>query len=334
MSRKYKLTALTADISRLLEESNNGVDKSVILNTNFDNLKFVYYRLPKLRKIIDYLLDSNIKEDIIKQDKFFKSNYFNYLKLNMECDVPDSVQEIITFYNQYNEDSYFSYKEMYNYVFNESSKKLQNTYDLKFGKIKEYFSRGTYCTYCSVCQQRINIGSRDLDHFLNKQYFPILCLMQENLIPMCTICNRIYKQTELPQLPVVHPFQVKFPIENIPIRLKTLTELEIIDADLPPEYINYIKLMDLKNRLTHLDIKKNLEDIIWAVQEESRKQVTKGMNFKSVLKIVNDVITDYINSELLVIASYFYINTKILESMNNSIFSKRIACKIHREVNN
>lgn len=158
--------------------------------------------------------------------------------------------------------------------------------------------------------------------------------MQENLIPMCTICNRIYKQTELPQLPVVHPFQVKFPIENIPIRLKTLTELEIIDADLPPEYINYIKLMDLKNRLTHLDIKKNLEDIIWAVQEESRKQVTKGMNFKSVLKIVNDVITDYINSELLVIASYFYINTKILESMNNSIFSKRIACKIHREVNN
>ena len=92
--------------------------------------------------------------------------------------------------------------------------------------------------------------------------------------------------------------------------------------------------MDLKNRLTHLDIKKNLEDIIWAVQEESRKQVTKGMNFKSVLKIVNDVITDYINSELLVIASYFYINTKILESMNNSIFSKRIACKIHREVNN
>ena len=223
---------------------------------------------------------------------------------------------------------------MYNYVFNESSKKLQNTYDLKFGNIKEYFSRGTYCTYCSVCQQRINIGSRDLYHFLNKQYFPILCLMQENLIPMCTICNRIYKQTELPQLPVVHPFQVKFPIENIPIRLKTLTELEIIDADLPPEYINYIKLMDLKNRLTHLDIKKNLEDIIWAVQEESRKQVTKGMNFKSVLKIVNDVITDYINSELLVIASYFYINTKILESMNNSIFSKRIACKIHREVNN
>lgn len=122
MSRKYKLTVLTADISRLLEESNNGVDKSVILNTNFDNLKFVYYRLPKLRKIIDYLLDSNIKEEIIKQDKFFKSNYFNYLKLNMECDVPDSVQEIITFYNQYNEDSYFSYKEMYNYVFNESSK--------------------------------------------------------------------------------------------------------------------------------------------------------------------------------------------------------------------
>ena len=45
MSRKYKLTVLTADISRLLEESNNGVDKSVILNTNFDNLKFVYYRL-------------------------------------------------------------------------------------------------------------------------------------------------------------------------------------------------------------------------------------------------------------------------------------------------
>lgn len=333
MSRKYKLTAFTADISRLLEESNNGKDKSVVLNTDFDDLKFVYDRLPKIRRIIDYLLDSNIKKEIITQDKFFKSNYFNYFRLNMDCNIPDSVQGIIAFYNQYKEDSYFSYKEMYNYVFDESSKKLKKIYNLEFGNIKEYFSRGTYCTYCSVCQQRINIGSRDLDHFLNKQYFPILCLMQENLIPMCTICNRIYKKTKLPQLPVVHPFQVKFPIENIPIRLKTLTELEIIDANLPLEYKNYIKLMDLKNRLDHLDIKTDLEDIICVVQEESRTRVTRGMNFESVLKIVNDVITDCLSNKLLEIGSYFYINTKILESMNSSIFSKKIACRIHREVN-
>lgn len=333
MSRKYKLTAFTADISRLLEESNNGKDKSVILNNDFDNLKFVYDSLPKLRKIIDCLLDSNIKEEIITQDKFFKSNYFNYFRLDLNFNIPDSVQGIIDFYDQYKDDSYFSYKEMYNYVFDESSKKLKKKYDLEFGNIKEYFSRGTYCTYCSVCQQRINIGSRDLDHFLNKQYFPILCLMQENLIPMCTICNRIFKKTKLPQLPVVHPFQVKFPIENIPITLKTLTELEIIDAGLPVEYKNYIELMDLKNRLNHLDIKTYLEGIICAVQEDSRERVTRGMDFKSVLKVVNDVINDRLTDKFLKIGPYFYINTKILESMNNSIFSKRIACKIHREVN-
>ena len=333
MSRKYKLTAFTADISRLLEESNNGKDKSVILNNDFDNLKFVYDSLPKLRKIIDCLLDSNIKEEIITQDKFFKSNYFNYFRLDLDFHIPDSVQGIIDYYDQYKEDSYFSYKEMYNYVFYERSKKLKEKYDLKYGNIKEYFSRGTYHTYCSVCQQRINIGSRDLDHFLNKQYFPILCLMQENLIPMCTICNRIFKKTKLPQLPVVHPFQVKFPIENIPIRLKTLTELEIIDANLPLEYKNYIKLMDLKKRLAHLDIEKELNDLIWAVQEESRTRVTGDMNFESVLKVVNDVITEFHNSKLIVIGSYFYIRTKILESMNNSIFSKQIACKIHRELN-
>lgn len=333
MSRKYKLTAFTADISRLLEESNNGKDKSVILNNDFDNLKFVYDSLPKLRKIIDCLLDSNIKEEIITQDKFFKSNYFNYFRLDLNFNIPDSVQGIIDFYDQYKDDSYFSYKEMYNYVFDESSKKLKKKYDLEFGNIKEYFSRGTYCTYCSVCQQRINIGSRDLDHFLNKQYFPILCLMQENLIPMCTICNRIFKKTKLPQLPVVHPFQVKFPIENIPIRLKTLTELEIIDANLPLEYKNYIKLMDLKNRLNHLDIKTDLEDIIYVVHEESKIRVTRGMDPESVLKVVNDVINNHLNSKLLEIGPYFYINTKILESMKNSIFSKRIAYKIHREVN-
>lgn len=334
MSRKHNLTAFTADISRLLEESNNGKDKSVILNTDFDNLKFVYDSLSKLREIIDCLLDSNIKEEIIKQDKFFKSNYFNYLRLDPDLDIPDSVLGIIDFYNQYKEDSYFSYKEMYNYVFDGSSTKFKKKYDLEFGNIKEYFSRGTYCTYCSVCQQRINIGSRDLDHFLNKQYFPILCLRQENLIPMCTICNRIFKKTKLPQLPVVHPFQVKFPIENIPITLKTLTELEIIDAGLPVEYKNYIELMDLKNRLNHLDIKTYLEGIICAVQEDSRERVTRGMDFKSVLKVVNDVINDRLTDKFLKIGPYFYINTKILESMNNSIFSKRIACKIHREVNN
>lgn len=333
MSRKHNLTAFTADISRLLEESNNGKDKSVILNTDFDNLKFVYDSLSKLREIIDCLLDSNIKEEIIKQDKFFKSNYFNYLRLDSDLDIPDSVLGIIDFYNQYKEDSYFSYKEMYNYVFDGSSTKFKKKYDLEFGNIKEYFSRGTYCTYCSVCQQRINIGSRDLDHFLNKQYFPILCLRQENLIPMCTICNRIFKKTKLPQLPVVHPFQVKFPIENIPITLKTLTELEIIDAGLPVEYKNYIELMDLKNRLNHLDIKTYLEGIICAVQEDSRERVTRGMDFKSVLKVVNDVINDRLTDKFLKIGPYFYINTKILESMNNSIFSKRIACKIHREVN-
>ena len=333
MSRKHNLTAFTADISRLLEESNNGKDKSVILNTDFDNLKFVYDSLSKLREIIDCLLDSNIKEEIIKQDKFFKSNYFNYLRLDPDLDIPDSVLGIIDFYNQYKEDSYFSYKEMYNYVFDGSSTKFKKKYDLEFGNIKEYFSRGTYCTYCSVCQQRINIGSRDLDHFLNKQYFPILCLRQENLIPMCTICNRIFKKTKLPQLPVVHPFQVKFPIENIPITLKTLTELEIIDAGLPVEYKNYIELMDLKNRLNHLDIKTYLEGIICAVQEDSRERVTRGMDFKSGLKVVNDVINDRLTDKFLKIGPYFYINTKILESMNNSIFSKRIACKIHREVN-
>lgn len=157
--------------------------------------------------------------------------------------------------------------------------------------------------------------------------------MQENLIPMCTICNRIFKKTKLPQLPVVHPFQVKFPIENIPIRLKTLTELEIIDANLPLEYKNYIKLMDLKNRLNHLDIKTDLEDIIYVVHEESKIRVTRGMDPESVLKVVNDVINNHLNSKLLEIGPYFYINTKILESMKNSIFSKRIAYKIHREVN-
>ena len=126
MSRKHNLTAFTADISRLLEESNNGKDKSVILNTDFDNLKFVYDSLSKLREIIDCLLDSNIKEEIIKQDKFFKSNYFNYLRLDPDLDIPDSVLGIIDFYNQYKEDSYFSYKEMYNYVFDGSSTKFLN----------------------------------------------------------------------------------------------------------------------------------------------------------------------------------------------------------------
>ena len=334
MSRKYKLTAFTADISRLLEESNNGKDKSVILNTDCDNLKFVYDEVPTIRKIIDYLLDSNIKADIITQDKFFKSNYFNYFRLDRNCTIPDSVKNIATFYEQFKEDSYFSYKEIYTYVFGEGSKKLKNSYDLAFGNIKEYFSRGTYHTHCSVCQQRINIGSRDLDHFLNKQYFPILCLKHENLISMCAICNRYFKKTNLPQLPVVHPSQVKFPIENIPITLKTLTELEIIDTNLPNEYRNYINLMDLKKRLKHPDIKTMLEDLIVAVQKQSRTKVKRDMKLSSVLKIVNDVINDYLNDPMIEKESFRYIRRKILESMYDSKFSRRIEIKIHSEINN
>ena len=287
MSRKSKLELLSKDISSFLNQCNKGVPTSTILNNNLKELKTVYDNVPTIKKLIDSL--SNI-------DSLYKAN---------------------------KSDPYFNFKKIYYYLFYEKSETAKKVYSLYYEEsIKKYFSKGKYQTYCSVCQQQICVGTRDLDHFLPQSHFPILCLRHFNIVPMCAICNRNYKGNNLPDIPIIHPYKVDFPIKKIPIYLKDLKELEIQKHGLPNEYLNYIKYMNLEDRLHHEDMREIVKNILKVVEQKAegkiRVDLIKNKKPAIIRDILKEVIEEYKISILSYKEPYQFIKLKILEFLLQS----------------
>lgn len=324
MSRKSKLELLSKDISSFLNQCNKGVPTSTILNNNLKELKTVYDNVPTIKKLIDGLSNSDFLDDIIEQDNFFNKNYFKYLEQSASCNpVPDTVSNIDSFYKSNKSDPYFNFKKIYYYLFYEKSETAKKVYSLYYEEsIKKYFSKGKYQTYCSVCQQQICVGTRDLDHFLPQSHFPILCLRHFNIVPMCAICNRNYKGNNLPDIPIIHPYKVDFPIKKIPIYLKDLKELEIQKHGLPNEYLNYIKYMNLEDRLHHEDMREIVKNILKVVEQKAEGKIRVDLikNKKSAIirDILKEVIEEYKISILSYKEPYQFIKLKILEFLLQS----------------
>lgn len=337
MSRKSKLELLSKDISSFLNQCNKGAPTSTILNNNLKELKTVYDKVPTIKKLIDDLSSSNFLDDIIEQDNFFNENYFKYLEQSTSCNpVPNTVSDIDSFYQSNKTDPYFSFKDIYYYIFSEKSETAKKAYSLYYEEsIKKYFSKGKYQTYCSVCQQQICVGTRDLDHFLPQSYFPILCLRHFNIVPMCTICNRIYKRDKLPAIPVIHPYKVDFPIKKIPIYLKDLKELEIQKHGLPNEYLNYIKYMSLDERLHHEDMGVIVENILKEIEQkaegEIRADLVKNKKIENIREILKEVIEGYKISILSHKEPYQFIKLKILEFLLQSEDYKRFVLTLYQK---
>lgn len=337
MSRKTKLELLSKDISSFLNQCNKGEPTSTILNNNLKELKIVYDKVPTIKKLIDDLSSSDFLDDIIEQDNFFNENYFKYLEQSTSCNpVPNTISDIVSFYESNKSDPYFGFKNIYYYIFSEKSETVKKAYSLYYEEsIKKYFSKGKYQTYCSVCQQQICVGTRDLDHFLPQSYFPILCLRYFNIVPMCLICNRRFKKDNLPDIPVIHPYKVDFPISQIPMYLKKLNKLEIEYQGLSKEYLNYIKFMNLDERLCHDDIEKIVESILKEVEQKAegkiRADLVKNKKIAIIREILKEVIEEYKISILSHKEPYQFIKLKILEFLLQSKDYKRFVLTLYQK---
>lgn len=297
MGEKQDLESLSNDISLFMSKKNIGKSDTDIFNKDLVNLKKVYNRIPTIKKLINNLSCSKVLQDVIEQDSFFSHHYYDFLEGKTIGNIPPSIQNIQQFYSSNKDDSYFQFKKIYEYVFSKESKILKETYNLYYKNgIKSYFSEGEYYQFCSVCQQQICIGTRDLDHYLSKKYFPILSLRYFNLVPMCSICNRQFKKMNLAEVPNIHPYKVSFPLKNIPISLKKLSEIEINYDSLDTQYKNYIKLMNLKSRLKHEDIETVIVALLKRIEtkteEKIKRETNRNLKIKDIQKLVLDSIQE------------------------------------------
>lgn len=313
---------------------NDDTDITSILTQNFIELNDVLNKCPSIIKYVNYISDSNLIDEILSQENFFSQNYFTYLDSSIS-EIPDSIQDIETFYKDNKDDSYFKIKEIYNYFSsNDVPLAIKNNYNYNFS-FKEDYSKGIYYKTCSVCQQQIATGNRDLDHFLNKKYFPLLCLKKDNLVPMCRICNICYKKTRLPKIPVIHPSKVEFPISNIKFKLINLSSLVINKEILTENYINYIELMDLERRISHEDILSTIEELIKNIKDQTKEIVTPGMRLYEIITILKSKITHLIvffqSNPNLVPQSH--IKIQILENLLDNVLSQyKIAIMIYHSI--
>lgn len=330
------LEIFSNDIFNLIQTINDNkeTDIATILTQNFIELNDVLYKCTSIKEHVDFLFHSSLIDEILSQENFFSQNYFTYLD-NRISEIPDTIQNIEIFYEDNKNDSYFNFKNIYNYFSsNDIPVAIKNNYNIDYDySFKEDYSKGMYHLTCSVCQQDIAKGNRDLDHFLNKQYFPLLCLKKDNLVPMCRICNSSYKKTRLPKIPIIHPSKVKFPITNIPFKLVKLSRLVIKTENLSDAYKNYIELMDLERRLSHEDILSIIEELIKSIKDRTMDSVTPKMHLYEILPILKRKINDHIqnidfNPDLV---SQYHIKKQILESLANNILSQyNIAIMIYR----
>lgn len=331
-----KFETFAKDIFDFLKTVNNITEtreRHEILSQDFENLDYVLKKCSTIRTPVYHLINSNLIDEIIEQETFFKDNYYNFLD-NSASNIPDKIQDIKRFYDENKEDSYFKFKEIYARLSsNDIPKSFTNKYELK-QLFKEAYTSDTYRFSCSVCQARIATGTRDLDHFLSKKYFPILCIQKDNLIPMCKMCNSIYKRDQIPNIPIVHPNIIKFPISNITFKLVNLNTLFINEETLADSYLNYIQLMNLKERIHHEDIKKEIETIIHSMSNRTIDKIKKEMSVTEIKDILKTEIETHIRTNLNVELPYKHLQFQTLENiLNDEILLLQIVIPIHFMIN-
>lgn len=325
-----------SDIFNFLKTFNNNDESREIheiLSQDFTNLDYVLNRCPKIKEHVDYLVNSNLIDEIITQETFFNENYYEYLN-NSVSNIPNNIRNIISFYERKKGDSYFKFKGLYDQL---SKQKNSRSLEIKYNinqLFKEAYTSDTYRHRCSVCQAPIAKGTRDLDHFLNKKYFPVLCIRGDNLIPMCKICNTIYKKERIPDIPIVHPNKVEFPISNITFNLDKLNTLIINEEHLSAAYVNYIEFMNLKVRMKHEDIYKEIETIIHSISNRTKDKVKKNTSVIEIKDILKNEIETYLRINSDVDLEYKHIKFQTLENiLNNEKLLYQIVIPIHFMIN-
>lgn len=163
----------------------------------------------RYRTKLDYWVYSNFKS-IPNLDVKFEENEKNFLRLlkakysdlSLIKEYIDKNKSKINFNVKIVGDSLLS-----NY--------LKNTYKKLDKKRLVRITGTTVCSYCNRNYINVtdNANTSQLDHFYNKNKYPILAVCFYNLIPSCFGCNNLKQEKEF----LVSPYDAKIKKENSPI---------------------------------------------------------------------------------------------------------------------
>lgn len=154
------------------------------------------------------------------------------------------------------------------------------------------------CPYCNrnYINSRGKSFSAEMDHFYNKQDFPIFAISLYNFIPSCGTCNRLKGSNDLKINPYLkdETNNVTFDIirdkESYQIKLKYKKNGELVSIDTHP---------DLKNDLItvlKLDKAYKIHDI--EVQEMMNRENEYGIEYRRLLKEMLQETDEEINKKV------------------------------------
>lgn len=265
----HKFDEFIEDIVRCIEycSLDNNLNKT-LLRPEMERLNYVYKSSEKFRGFLETYYTSKLSTDIRIQFEFFKQHYYDYIVGNK--DLPSHLSDISRYKDCHCDDSYFNMSELYNWVFSGYGPAvLKKQYKILFTeRLREEFSKGIYKFLCPICQKKHFSGIRHLDHFLSKEYFPVLCLSKKNLIPTCYYCNSVFKSRRIAKVPIVYPLYEEFPIQNINFELIEKTDQLNILSPVTIEYRNFYDLYDFKNRINNDDMNDTRETILDNIEKE------------------------------------------------------------------
>lgn len=166
----------------------------------------------------------------------------------------------------------------------------------KLEKINNYMIRNfiisdgyglTVCPYCNrnYINSRGNSFSAEMDHFYNKNDFPIFAVSLYNFIPCCGTCNRLKGTYDLKINPFLKSenncvkFDIKKSNENYQIELKHIKDNKLVNINTHPD-LEY----DLINVLK-LDKAYKIHDL--EVQEMVNREIEYGQEYRdSLIKLL------------------------------------------------
>lgn len=150
------------------------------------------------------------------------------------------------------------------------------------------------CLYCGIGK------SDELDHFLPKESFPYYSILEKNLIPICSKCNKI-KGEEIPgfQKDYIHIYYDILPkIEYLKCKISISKNIPIVDFQ-----INFLQSDSITERIS-----KHYEalNLFKRFKSEASQYILRLKSLK--LKYGDKSVFDKISSDLLNTEEFYGIN--------------------------
>lgn len=150
---------------------------------------------------------------------------------------------------------------------------------------------------CPYCDERI---ANELDHYLPKSEYPLFAITVENLVPICSMCNR-EKLAKIPskiEEEIIHPYFDDVESENW-LRLKVIkdsTEGILFEYFVSKENVSCTLWERLNNTLDTVGLKKDFSALAASEFRDWFDNLMYDMNDKSKWQGIGDDIRGRIKS--------------------------------------